>query len=37
MLSNTIGIAIGASASVLFISVMSLIVVHCVGVPVHSL
>jgi hypothetical protein len=37
MLSNTVGIVVDASAGVLFISVMSLVVVHCVVVPVHSL
>jgi hypothetical protein len=37
MLFNTGGIAVDASAGVLFISVMSLAVVHCVGVPAHTL
>ena len=37
MRSNMIGIIIGASASVPFIIVMSIVVVHCVGVPVHTL
>ena len=37
MLSNAASIVVDASASVLFISVMLLVVVHCIGVPVHSL